>query len=254
MKGERLPPRDQLIMGVHAAREVLRHDAKRLIRVFAEKKKSDLLEALEEKGVAISIVPGEMLTRMVGTDSHQGIVAHVRGRSFLDVREFLKTIEEKESSLVVMADQIFDPQNFGAILRCAEALGADAVVWSKNRGTDITPSVAKASSGASELMPLIRVSNLAEAVSQFQEGGFEAVASILEPSSESAYSFRFSPRTLVIVGSEGEGIQPLIRKRADKTIFIPMEGKIESLNVSQATAILITLYKLSPISKSRPTS
>jgi 23S rRNA (guanosine2251-2'-O)-methyltransferase len=246
--GSRLPPQDQLIMGIHALREILLHAPERLLRVYTAEqqkqgRKSELLALCEERGIAIVSVSTDALTKMTGSDSHQSVAAHVKGRSFLNVSEFLKKIEGQENSLVLMADQIFDPQNFGSLIRTAECLGADGIAWSKNRGADITPVVAKSSCGASELLPLIRVSNLAEAVGQFQKGGFDTVAALLEKGSQNAFSFDFSPRTLLIVGSEGEGIQPLIQKRADRSIFIPMKGKIESLNVAQAAALLMGLYQ-----------
>lgn len=246
--GSRLPPRDQLVMGIHAVRELLLHAPERLIRVYIEEpkggRKSDLLQLCEKKGIPILFSSQQSLDRMTGSESHQSVAAHVKGRSFLDVKQFLKGIEGKERSLVLMVDQIFDPQNFGSLIRSAECLGADAIAWSKNRGADITPAVAKASCGACELLPLIRISNLAEAVGQFQDGGFEACAALLEPSSDNAFTFPFAPRTLLIVGSEGEGIQPLIRKKADRSLYIPMNGKIDSLNVSAAASILIALYQV----------
>lgn len=246
--GLRLPSRDQLVMGIHAVREVLLHAPKRLIRVYCDEplkqgRKSELFKLCEERGVPVAAASFDMLTKMTGTDSHQSVAAHVKGREFLDVKEFLKRIEEKERALVLMADQIFDPQNFGTLIRSAECLGADAIVWSKNRGADITPVVAKSSCGASELLPLIRISNLAEAVGQFQDGGFEAAAALLDEDSQNAFSYRFAGRTLIIVGSEGEGIQPLIRKKADRSLYIPMKGKIGSLNVAQAATLLIGLYQ-----------
>lgn len=246
--GSRLPPRDQLIMGIHALREILQHAPNRLIRVYTDEpqkqgRKSELLNLCEKQGIPIVRTSSDLLTKMTGSESHQSFAAHVKGRLFLNVSEFLEQIEGREHSLVLMADQIFDPQNFGTLIRCAECLGADAIVWSKNRGADITPVVAKSSCGASELLPLIRISNLAEAVGQFEEGGFETVAALLEKDSQNAFCHEFASRTLLIVGSEGEGIQPLIRKKVDRSIFIPMKGKIESLNVAQAAAILMGLYQ-----------
>ena len=152
---------------------------------------------------------------------------------------FLKTVESADRLLVLMLDQICDPQNFGALLRSAECFGVNGVVWSKNRGTDLTPVAAKASCGASELLPLIRIANLAEALTQFQKEGFEAVASTLSPGAERVDQIQFAPKTLLVLGSEGEGIQPLIQKRCDRSIYIPMAGKIESLNVAQAAAVLL---------------
>lgn len=242
------PPKEQLIMGVHAVREVLLHVPERLIQVFTEKpqkegRKQELLNLCEEKGISCSFTSFAHLSHLVESESHQGVVAQIKARTFYDVRTFLEKVGQKTSLLVLMLDQIFDPQNFGALLRSAECFGADGVVWSKNRGSDLTPVAAKASSGASELLPLIRIANLAEAASQFQDQGFEIVTALADPSAESLFQFSFPPKTVLVVGSEGEGIQPLIRKRANRSLFIPLWGKIDSLNVAQATAVILSRFR-----------
>ena len=244
---QRLPPRDQMVMGLHAIRELLTHAPERILRIYTlkagEKRKSDILSLCQDRSIPVVYSTEDELTKMAGSDSHQSFVAHIKGREFLDPKEFFQKIGDREKSLVLMTDQIFDPQNFGALIRCAECLGADAIAWSKNRGTDLTPTAAKSSSGASELLPLLRVSNLADTAELFKKEGFEVVASLLDPRAESAFTFNFAPRTLLIVGSEGEGIQPLLQKKSDRFIYIPMAGKIESLNVAQAASILMARYR-----------
>lgn len=242
------PPKDQLIMGLHAIEELLNHAPEKLLHLFAEQpkrggRKLEVVELCENKKIPVTFVSLDTLFQMTGSDSHQSVAAHIRGRNFLTMKDFFKSTENQENSLVLMLDQIFDPQNFGALLRCAECLGADAIIWSKNRGVDLTPVVAKASSGASEIISLLRISNLAEALTQFQDAGYEAVVSLLDKKAENAFAFQFSSKTLLIVGSEGEGVQPLLAKKADHSIYIPMEGKIQSLNVSQGAAILMAQYR-----------
>lgn len=242
-RNEKWPPKDQMVIGVHAIRELLRFAPDRLLRIFTVRgKKSELLEECEKRKIPIVFVSLDELSRMAGSDSHQSLAAHVKAREFYDVKDFLVEMESEESALVLMTDQIFDPQNFGAILRSAECFGAAGVAYSKNRGSDITPVVAKSSCGASELVRLIRISNLADAVDKFQKGGFEIVAALLDEKAENAFQFSFAPKTVLIVGSEGEGIQPLLRKKADRSIYIPMSGKIDSLNVAQATAVFLALH------------
>lgn len=227
-------------MGVHAIEELLRYAPEKILRIFTvPSKKSELLTLCEKKRIPVSFVSMDQLTKMTGSDSHQSLVAQIKSREYKEIRDFIE--EANDLSFVLMLDQIFDPQNFGALIRSAECLGASAIAWSKNRGSDLTPVAAKASCGASELIPLIRVSNLATAVDQFKEGGFEVVAALLDPNSEPAYGFKYAPKTVLIVGSEGEGIQPLLRKKADRSIYLPMTGKIASLNVAQATAALLAL-------------
>ena len=230
-------------MGVHALQEVLKYVPDRLLKVYtvgAQERKHRLIDECEKRGVPVQRVSMELLTKMAGSDSHQCFVAHVQGRKFWDVPEFLEKMEDQDRVFVLMLDQIFDPQNFGALLRAAECFGVDGVVWSKNRGCDLTPAVAKASCGASELIRLLRISNLADSVEKFQKNGFEIVASLADPKAQSCVDFSYAPKTLLIVGSEGEGIQPLLRKMADRFLYIPLKGKIESLNVSQAASVLLS--------------
>src|SRR3990167_239114 len=140
-------------MGVHAIEELLKYAPEKFLKIYTvASKKTDLLQKAHEKKIPIIFVPESTLTKMAGSESHQMLVAHIKGRTFLDVREFLA--RAKDVSLVLMLDQIFDPQNFGSLIRAAECFGAAAVAWSKNRGSDLTPVVAKASSGASELIDL----------------------------------------------------------------------------------------------------
>jgi 23S rRNA (guanosine2251-2'-O)-methyltransferase len=235
-------PEEQLIMGVHTVQEVLRHARNSILAVYTsvsdstKKRKHELLEECVKRGIPVHQSSFEALTKMVGSDSHQSFVAHIKPRKFCEIQEFIR---EKSEAFVVMLDQIFDPQNFGAILRSAECFGADAVVWSKNRGCDLTPLATKASCGASELMPLMRVSNLADSLEKFKKAGYEIIASVADPEAHSIFTIRPAEKTVLIIGSEGEGIQHLLRKKADRLVFIPLSGKIESLNAAQATAILL---------------
>jgi 23S rRNA (guanosine2251-2'-O)-methyltransferase len=235
----RLPNRleqDQLVMGAHAIDELLRHAPEKILHIYAAKKG-------DYQKVPVTILSFDQLTKMVGSDSHQGVIAHIRPRKYFDVKEFLEGIGEE--CFILMLDQIFDPQNLGALIRVAECFGASAVLFSKNRGANLTAVAAKTSCGASELLPLIRVSNLATAAEQFQEAGFEVVVSVLNEKAESAFSFRFAPKTVLIMGSEGEGIQPLLQKKADRAIYLPMKGKIQSLNVAQAASALLAIRAMS---------
>ena len=162
----------------------------------------------------------------------------MKERDELPLKEFLSTTPEK--SLVVMCDSITDPQNFGAILRACECFGVDALVFSKNRNVGITPVVSKVSVGGSELVPLIAVSNLVDTLKKFQDVGYFSVAAECHERSQSLYNFEFPSQTVLIIGAEGKGIQPLLSKKADYHLEIPMQGRIDSLNVSQATAVFLS--------------
>jgi len=228
-------------MGKNCIAELLEREPERLVEVYTAHSSGDLFDALKRAHVRVHDRSKGALSKMVDSDSHQSFVARVNERPTVDLKQFLSV--EREKSLVVMLDSIFDPHNMGAILRAAECFGADLVVYSKNRGTDITPTVTKTSAGATELVPLCKVSNLAETVTVFQKGDYWAVAAELSKRSQPLSQLQFPEKTLLIVGSEGKGIQPLISKRCDHHVEIPMLGKIDSLNVSQATAVLLAAYR-----------
>lgn len=226
------------IMGKHALEEVLKQNPKRILEVLTYKKDDPLVHDLKKKGVKVLLAPKHKLASIVRSESHQGFIAKVQEREFLTVKEFLKNVPEK--SLVLMCDAIQDPQNFGSILRAAECFGVDAVIYSTNRNVALTPVVSKASVGASEMVSLIPVSNLVDTLKKFQDAGYFSVATEISDQAKPLDSFEFPEKTVLMVGAEGPGIQPLLSKRSDFHLYIPMKGAIDSLNVSQATAVLLS--------------
>ena len=232
----------QLIMGRNCITEVLTHAPERIIEVYtAQKSKVDALyAALQKRGVRVSQVSKGDLAQMVNSESHQGYVAAVRERDEPDLRDFLEESQEKERSVVLMLDSIYDPQNLGAIIRAAECFGVDLVVFSKNRGADITPVATKTSAGATELVPILKVSNLVETLKAFQKEDFWAVALEAREHSQPLRGFEFPQKMVLVLGSGGKGIQPLLSKTCDFYLSIPMRGKIDSLNVSQAAAVTLS--------------
>lgn len=226
-------------MGKNCVETVVDHSPERITEFFTAKKDPDpLIEKAISKGIKIKLASKQKLYDLVNSDSHQSYVVQVKANEQPDLKQFLR----EEHRLVLMLDNINDPQNLGAILRAAECFGVEAVIWSKNRGCSLTPSAAKASVGASELIPTIVVSNLAETVKQFQKAGYFAVTAEISDKAQPLASYQFPEQTLLIMGSEGKGIQPLISKISDDQVYIPMSGKIDSLNVSQATAVLLSRF------------
>lgn len=230
----------RLIMGRNCITEVLKAAPERLVEVYTYQT-DELYHQLKACKIPIKKRSKKELSEMVSSDSHQSYVAAIKETNRPVIKEFLNAPREK--SLVLMLDSIFDPQNFGTLLRAAECFGVDLVIYSKNRGTDITPVVSKTSVGASELAPISKVSNLAETARTFQKAGYWVLAAAIGEKAQNLYDVQFPEKTLLIVGSEGAGIQPLLLKLCDVLITIPMCGQIDSLNVSQATAILLNAYR-----------
>lgn len=225
-------------MGKNTVEELIKEAPGRLKELY-------LLPGIEmkvPKGVAVRRMAKQELSKLVDSDSHQGVVAAVDEGEVLSLKEFLK--EAPDECRLVMVDSIYDPQNLGSILRAAECFGIDGVIFSKNRGVGITPVVTKVSSGASELVRLFKVSNLAETLEVLKDEGFEACACEAREGSRSLFDVKFSKRVVLILGSEGEGIQRLLSERADFSLMIPMYGKIDSLNVAQAAAVLFFSLRL----------
>ncbi|NMC63811.1 MAG: 23S rRNA (guanosine(2251)-2'-O)-methyltransferase RlmB [SAR324 cluster bacterium] len=241
------------VTGRHVIEELLAHSPERIVKVFVVEnaqargkgegaRKRDLLFQLKDIRKEVQELSFDELSALVGTTSHQGFAAIVHEREAMDLSEFFDEVREKDNSLVLILDEINDPQNLGALLRVAECFGVDAVIWSKNRGVDVTPVVSKASVGASEIVPIIRVSNLNDAAKKLKDEGYWVAAAVINEKAKSLHEFETPKKIALIVGSEGEGIGRLLGEVSDYLLYIPLEGKIQSLNVSQATAIL--LYEL----------
>jgi len=235
------------VMGINCLYELLRHAPERIVKVLALKgevpsgRKADLIQLIKEKKIDMQWANKELLFSYTESDSHQGFVALIKKRNYSDLFSFCQKLPEK--ALILAVDQIYDPQNFGALLRSAECFGVSGVLWSKNRGTAITAVVSKASSGASEIIPLLRVSNLATTLLELQKKGFSLLAADADAKAQNLLEFSFPERSVLIMGSEGEGIQPLIRKMCDHILAIPMYGKICSLNVAQAASVCLSHWR-----------
>jgi 23S rRNA (guanosine2251-2'-O)-methyltransferase len=232
----------RLIMGKNCISEVLKSTPERLVEVYTSHKSSQdsLYTLLIENNIPVRERSKKELERLVESESHQSYVAAVKEIHQPDLKSFLKKSSDLDSSLVVMLDSIFDPHNLGAIFRAAECFGVDLIVFSKNRGTDVTPVATKTSVGATELVPFSKVSNLAESLKLFKDAGYWVVGAEGTEGAESIYDFQFPEKTLLILGSEGKGIQQILSKKSDFHVKIPMAGHIDSVNVSQAAAIFLS--------------
>lgn len=235
----------KFIMGRNSIHEVLKSHPERIIKVYTSQTKGldSLYLSLKKKGIKIVQAPKQTLSQMVSSESHQSYVAQIKDTPLIHVKDFLHEAKNQDQSLVIMLDSIFDPQNLGSIIRSCECFKTDLVIYSKNRGCDITPVASKTSAGATELVAISKVSNLAETMQLFQKEGYFAICADVSERSTSLYEFSFPEKTLLIMGSEGEGIQPLLKKKCDFHISIPMLGQIDSLNVSQATAVFLNAYR-----------
>jgi 23S rRNA (guanosine2251-2'-O)-methyltransferase len=200
---------------------------------------AQLEQLARERGAKIRAAPRAKLDRLAGTDRHQGVVAVVADYRYVELEEVLgRARASGRPPLLVVLDGVEDPHNLGAIIRSAHALGAHGVVIPRDRAVGVTPAVAKASAGAVERCPVARVVNVAKTIDALKEAGIWSVA-LTQDAERPLGGLDLAGPTALVLGSEGEGLRPLVRSTCDLQARIPMQGDLESLSVSAATAIAL---------------
>lgn len=222
----------QLIHGRNAVLEAAR--AGRVVKVFQAAGLGHDPRLVElGKLASVEVVPPARLDAMA-PGVNQGVAAELKPRRDWTLRELL----DRKPTLVVALDSIMDPQNLGAILRTAEVMGADGAIIPEHRSAPLSPAAVKASSGASELLRIARVSGLPSAIVEVKRAGVWCVA--LDPRGEmAAWDFDFTQPVCVVVGNEGAGVQRLVKERCDARVRLPVAGQVASLNASAAAAALL---------------
>lgn len=193
----------------------------------------------KEAGAVIVPVDRRKLDAMSTTRSHQGVIALVAAHQYSTVDEILSAAADRgEEPLIVICDELSDPHNLGAIMRSAECAGAHGVIIPKRRSVGLTATVAKASAGAIEYMKVARVSNINSTIAELKQKGVWVFGAAAEGSIP-MYQANLSVPAAIVIGNEGDGISPLVRKNCDVIVSIPMRGSISSLNASAAASILL---------------
>ena len=191
------------------------------------------------RGAKVRAAPRAKLDRLAGTDHHQGVVAVVADYRYAELEQILDRARASGApALVLLLDGVEDPHNLGAIVRSAHALGAHGVVIPRDRAVGVTAAVAKASAGAVERCPVARVVNMAKTIEALKEAGLWSVA-LAQDAERPLRGLDLGGPTALVLGSEGEGIRPLVRRSCDLAAKIPMAGALESLSVSAAAAIAL---------------
>ena len=197
--------------------------------------------AAEAQAAGAVVVPVDRrkLDAMSTTRAHQGVIALVAAHEYCTIDDILEEAASRgENPLIVVCDELSDPHNLGAILRSAECAGAHGVIIPKRRSVGLTATVAKASAGAIEYMKVARVTNINNAIGELKEKGVWVFGTAAEGSIP-MYKADLSGAAAIVIGNEGDGISPLVRKNCDVMVNIPMQGKISSLNASAAASILL---------------
>ncbi len=202
----------------------------------------DLLIEAKENGAFIDEVDYARLDQITHRANHQGVAAQVAPYAYWDLGDLISQAKSSgEHPVIVVADGITDPHNLGAIVRTAEAMGAQGLLIPQRRSAGVTSTVMKVAAGALENLPVARVVNLSRALEELKEAGFWIYGTATN-ASKPVHTIQFTGPTALVVGSEGEGLSLLIQRNCDVLVSIPLQGKTPSLNVSVATGM--ALYEI----------
>lgn len=197
-----------------------------------------IIALAKSRGVVIKEVSDEKLAAMAGTPKHGGVAAQLAACSYATVEEILAVSKEKgKPPFIVIADEIADPHNLGAIIRTAEAAGADGVIIPKRRSASLNATVYKTSAGAAAYMKVARVANLVDTIKQLKKENIWVYG--MEADGTPYDKADLSGAVAVVVGSEGFGLGRLVRENCDMILSLPMNGKVNSLNASVSAGILM---------------
>ena len=237
----------EFLYGRHAVHEALRAGRRRSYRLLIAEglQPRPILEEIRamaaERGIPILQVPRARLDAI--TDSHQGVVAEADPYPYTDLEQaWAESARRPDPPFWLALDCLQDPQNFGTLLRTAEAVGVHAVLFPEHRSAHVTPAVVNASAGAVEHLRVVQVTNLARALERLKERGLWIVGLQQDPRAIRYDQADLSGPIALVVGNEESGIRPLIRRACDFLIYLPMRGRVASLNA--ATAGAVALYEI----------
>lgn len=231
------------IYGRHPVMDALNREPDKVDKIFIRDTLSggglqEILRLASEHKIPVQRVPGRKLSELVGAVNDQGFVAQVSPVSYLELDEWLESVDTATKPLVLILDEIEDPHNFGAMLRTAAAVGATAVIVPKHRQAPINATVVKTSAGTAGMVPVVRVVNINSCIRDLQSAGFWIYA-LDQDAKESVWKHRFDSASALIVGSEGKGIREKTLELSDFKLSLPMAKGVESLNASVSAALVM---------------
>lgn len=232
------------IYGIHAVQAFLTNAPERLIEVYVLKGREDkrlqsVLNELYKLGISVQFLNRDTLDKKANGEVHQGIIARVQQAKELNENDLVEILQKKANPLLLVLDGITDPHNLGACLRSADAAGVCAVIVPKDKSAQLTAIARKVACGAAEVVPLVRVTNLARTLRDLQQQHNIWVVGTAGEAIETLYEAKLTGGLALVMGAEGNGMRRLTRETCDQLISIPMAGSVSSLNVSVATGICL---------------
>ncbi|MGB9662385.1 MAG: 23S rRNA (guanosine(2251)-2'-O)-methyltransferase RlmB [Moorellaceae bacterium] len=234
---------EEILAGRHAVCEALKAGRPLnkilLARGAAGGGLSEVLSLARGKGIPVQWVDRRALDKMAGHTPHQGVIALAAAKEYAPLEDLLGRAKLKgEPPFLIMLDGVEDPQNLGAILRVAEACGVHGVIIPRRRSAGLSPAVARVSAGALEYVPVARVANLNSTLRSLKEQGIWAIGT--DAGGEKlVFDVDLTLPLVLVLGGEGKGLSPLLKRQCDMVVRLPMLGRINSLNVAAAAAALL---------------
>jgi 23S rRNA (guanosine2251-2'-O)-methyltransferase len=230
----------EILYGLHPVEEALRSGSRRFDHVVVARERQDqrlqkIVDLCRERGVRVRSESRERLTLVARNPGHQGVAAFVRERAMLDVEDLLAP---NTPALLLALDGVEDPQNLGALLRTADGAGVTGVLLTERRSAPLSAVALKASAGAAEHVRIARVVNLVRALEQVKAANIWCVG-LDERGTMDYTEYDYTTPCMLVLGREGAGLHDLVRRTCDHLLRIPMAGKVASLNVSAAGAVVL---------------
>ncbi len=238
-----LKPKSTDVALIYGRRPVIewlqsRLSVRRLLIAETAKMPEELERLAQESGLKPQRVPAAQLARIARTDKHQGVAAEVELPPYSTVDDVLAVAERRrEPPLIAVLDGVQDPHNLGAVLRTADAAAVHGIVIAKDQAAGISPAVVKASAGAAAFVPLVQETNISRFLQEMKKEGFW-VTGTAEDGDREFYEADLKGPSILVLGSEGRGMRHLVREQCDFVVRIPMCGRVASLNISVAAALL----------------
>ena len=234
--------KEEIIYGLNPVMEALR-GTRQIFELFiagssADKRMEKLLKLAAERKVPVRQREKADLTRLCGIDHHQGVALKVEPFPYADLVDVLAELKGNNEGLILVLDSVQDPHNLGALIRSAACAGAHAVVIPKDRAAGVTAAAEKASAGAAGTIPVAQVTNISQALQELKKAGFWIYGAD-GSARHTLYQQDLSGPVALVIGGEGEGIRPLVRKGCDEVVSIPLQGGVNSLNASVAGGIFL---------------
>lgn len=232
--------KENIIVGRNPVTEALRsgREIDKLMVSSEEGSMKKILAKAKERRIPVMKVEKSAIDRIAEGKAHQGVAAYVSAYAYAELEDIFRIAEERgEDPFIIILDNLEDPHNLGAIMRTAECAGAHGIIIPKRRACGLTEVVAKASAGAIEYMPCVKVTNIAQAIEELKERGVWVAA--CDMGGQEYYKADLKGKLAVVIGSEGSGISRLVKEKCDFVVSMPMVGRITSLNASNAAAVII---------------